>query len=502
MKRFQGLTGTIRFSLLAVLAVSIALMTACPQSDSGGGGSVDKSSLTKKITEANTLYSSLKESANGSDIPTTESWVTPAQKAALKSAIDAAQAVANKADATEKEVSNALAALTTAYNTANTTKKPGTQTGGGVDKSALNTKITEANTLYNSLKESSAEGADIPAAESWVTPAQKTALKSAIDAAQAVANKADATAEEVAGALTALNTAYDTANNAKKPGTQADKSALNAKLTEANTLYSSLKESADGSDILTIEYWVTTAQKAALKSAIDAAKAVADKAAATTAEVSGALTALNTAYDTANAAKKPGAKQPTAPIVTGSKGATSGTINLTTEGSVDWVQFPNNSLTNYAKKNVTTPAIQNIAVFGGDLYNVGITDAPFNFTAADAAPGVNPVNRAALQIKGQLNSGYSFTLPYRSNKSQKLKVYSSVWGGDITLEFLVNGTVYYTGSYGKGEDSGQTGQCFEINFQVFETADNVSVRLYCSKDLEAWGGASHGLQAITLSEES
>ncbi|MDR1157219.1 MAG: discoidin domain-containing protein [Oscillospiraceae bacterium] len=183
--------------------------------------------------------------------------------------------------------------------------------------------------------------------------------------------------------------------------------------------------------------------------------------------------------------------------VSGKMTVTSGSVNLTEEGSVDWAQFNSNSISNYARKDILAPIIQNIQAVGAT--SGPITDAPFSFAYSDAAPGSVPRNRYGIQVRG-LGTGYTFTLPYRSCKPHNLKVYSSVWGGDVTLEFLVNGIVMYTGTYGKDISGGQRGQCFDIDYQIFDPDDQVSVRLYCSTNLDTqWGGASHLLQAITLS---
>jgi len=209
MKLSSGLTRTIRVSLLAVLTVSIALMTACPEPDSG----VDKSSLRKKITEANSLYNSLRESTDGSDVSTTEQWVSAATREALKNAVDRAQAVYNKSSATAVEVSDALTALDIVVNDVNSEKRDGT-----VDKSQLNAKITEANDLYNSLRES-IDGTDIPRTEQWVSKPIRDLLKTAIDDAQKIADKANATAREVNTAFNTLRSAINTVNSEKKAGT-------------------------------------------------------------------------------------------------------------------------------------------------------------------------------------------------------------------------------------------------------------------------------------------
>jgi len=137
------------------------------------------------------------------------------------------------------------------------------------DKSALNTAITEAETYYNSIKDDHAEAA--------------AALKTAIDTAKAMQEKGDATQEEVNNALSALNTAKTTAEDAVLTET---KTALNDAITAAEAYYNSIKDDhADAANDL--------------KDAIDAAKAVKDNADATQAEVEAAIAALASAKTTA-----------------------------------------------------------------------------------------------------------------------------------------------------------------------------------------------------------
>ncbi|MDR2670804.1 MAG: discoidin domain-containing protein, partial [Oscillospiraceae bacterium] len=193
------------------------------------------------------------------------------------------------------------------------------------------------------------------------------------------------------------------------------------------------------------------------------------------------------------------APEPGELYVSGQMTVKTGTVNLTEEGSVDWVQFNSGSMGSYARKNISERVIQDIKA--NRTTSGPVNDCPFSFSFSDAAPGSNPANRTGVQMRG-LDSEYSFTIPYRNTKPQNLKVYSSVWAGDITLEFIVNGTVLYTGTYGKDTSSGQTGQCFDIDYQLIDPSDKVSVRLFCSLNRDTqWGGASHCLQAITLSGE-
>ena len=137
------------------------------------------------------------------------------------------------------------------------------------DKTALNTAITEAETYYNSIKDDHAEAA--------------AALKTAIDTAKAMQEKGDATQEEVNNALSALNTAKTTAEDAVLTET---KNELNDDITDAEAYYNSIKDS-------------NPTAAATLLDAINAAKAVKDNTDATQEQVDAAIAALASAKTTA-----------------------------------------------------------------------------------------------------------------------------------------------------------------------------------------------------------
>ena len=209
----------------------------------------DKSALNDAITEAETYYNSIKDDH-------------AEEAAALKTAIDNAKAMQEKGDATQEEVNNALSAL----NTAKTTAEEAVLTE---TKNELNDDITEAEAYYNSISESNPDAA--------------AALQTAINAAKAVKDNADATQAEVEAAIAELASAKTTAEQTVLTET---KTALNDDITAAETYYNSIKDDhADAANDL--------------KDAIDAAKGVKDNADATQAEVEAAIAALASAKTTA-----------------------------------------------------------------------------------------------------------------------------------------------------------------------------------------------------------
>lgn len=184
------------------------------------------------------------------------------------------------------------------------------------------------------------------------------------------------------------------------------------------------------------------------------------------------------------------------PCVIGSKpDKTSGEINLTEEGSKDWIQFYSGSVSDYAKK-AGEAYISEIRA-QGSAYRVG--DSPFTFVAADAGEA-QPANNSSVGVRG-LGNGFSFRVPY-SEKVQHVTVYPSVWAGDVTVEMEINGVTMYSDSFGRPDTSGgMKGQAFDIAYRMPSEADEAIVKVSCSKNLDTqWGGCVVALAAVTLRE--
>ncbi|HBF0262623.1 TPA: FIVAR domain-containing protein, partial [Clostridioides difficile] len=199
-------------------------------------------------------------------------------KATYKTAIDEAQAILDKSDATQKEVNDALSALNTATETFEAGKV-------AVDKTALQDAVTTATALHNGATEGTSEGN--------YAVGSKATYKTAIDEAQAILDKTGATQKEIDDALSALNTATDTFKAGK---VVLNKTALQDAVTEATSLHAKATEG-------TAEGNYAVGSKATYKTAIDEAQAILDKTGATQKEIDDALSALNTATDTFKAGK-------------------------------------------------------------------------------------------------------------------------------------------------------------------------------------------------------
>jgi hypothetical protein len=98
----------------------------------GGGGhetpqAVDKAALQDAISAANTNKGSVTISTDGKDVAPDNKWVTQAEAAVYTGAITAAQAVVDRANATQGEVDAAVTALASANAAFDSAKKAGTK---------------------------------------------------------------------------------------------------------------------------------------------------------------------------------------------------------------------------------------------------------------------------------------------------------------------------------------------------------------------------------------
>ncbi|GIP17363.1 hypothetical protein J40TS1_30050 [Paenibacillus montaniterrae] len=224
---------------------------------------VDKSKLQAKSDEIDKAIEA--GTLKGSDY-TVDSWK------ALQDAQAAAKAVLADANATQKQVDDALAALTDAHE-----KLVPVPTAPAVDKSKLQAKADE---IDKAIEAGTLKGSDYTA-DSW------KALQDAQAAAKAVLADADATQAEVDSALAALTDAH--AKLVKEPTVPevVNKEALQAKSDE-------IDEAIEAGTLKGSEYTVDSWR--ALQAAQAAAKAVLADPNATQAEVDSALAALLDAY--------------------------------------------------------------------------------------------------------------------------------------------------------------------------------------------------------------
>ncbi|GIO15428.1 hypothetical protein J19TS2_49830 [Cohnella xylanilytica] len=224
---------------------------------------VDGSALATAISAAQAKHEAAVEGeANGN--------YEAGAKAALQAAINAAKAVFADEKATQAQVNAAVTALSEAVAAFDAKRI-------GVDVAALAKAIAAAQAQHDAAVEGGANGNYEAGA--------RAALQAAINAAKAVLADEKATQAQVNAAVTALSEAV-AAFDAKRIG--VDISALSTAVNDAQAKHDAAVEGeANGN--------YEAGAKAALQSAINAAKSVLDDEKATQAQVNAAVTALSEA---------------------------------------------------------------------------------------------------------------------------------------------------------------------------------------------------------------
>jgi hypothetical protein len=297
MKMFKKNPEQKLFAIVSVCAVLSLLFAACPgPADPGGnnGGGVSKTALTTAITEAETFLNGVKTSADGSGLADGDKFATMAEKTAFQTAINAAKAVKDKADATQSEVYAAVTALAAAR----ATFEGFMGTVGTLNLTLLNSTITAAEALLDSV--TAGNGSGLADGAKYAAQDDIDDFQDAVDEAKGVQADTTATQAQVNAAVTALlaaRTVFD--GKVGTVGGSAPKGDLNAAIQMAQDFLDAVVISADGSDVAAGGWWVTSEdEKTAFQAAIDAAQAVSDNPTASLAQVSAAIAALEAAVET------------------------------------------------------------------------------------------------------------------------------------------------------------------------------------------------------------
>ena len=177
---------------------------------------VDKTALKAAIANAQALLDATVASENGADVATSNKWATPANIKTFTDAINAAQAVVDKEDASKEEVEQAVTDLNGAKSTFEGQRKDGT---ANYDPAPLKNAVEDAKKLLESVIV--ADSADeVDQGKQWVKQAVYDALNKAISDAEAVLGGSFDTDDTVTPAVTALNQEMSTFNKAIDFGTK------------------------------------------------------------------------------------------------------------------------------------------------------------------------------------------------------------------------------------------------------------------------------------------
>ena len=228
-------------------------------------GEVDRTALSTKIADAEAVIVAASE--NGSDVLPTAKWTTQEVLNAFNQAIAAAEAMLIDTGATQAEVDQAVLNLDNAVTTYTNAQKAGTKiVSGEVDRTALSTKISDAEAVIVAASEN---GSDVLPTAKWTTQEALNTFNQAIAAAEAVLIDTGATQVDVDQAVLNIDNAVTTYTNAQKAGTKSvsgevDRTALSTKIAEAQAVKVVVSE--NGSDVLPTAKWTTQEALNAFKS--------------------------------------------------------------------------------------------------------------------------------------------------------------------------------------------------------------------------------------------
>ena len=265
--------------------------------------------ITSSIIKAQSLLDSTKESVDGNDVKPSEYWTDSAARETLQQAITAAQRVVSSATEDQGTIDSAKKAIDDAIKEFQSAMRSGTYSKPS-NLSELRQKLTEANADLNSVSVSE-DGSDIEKGMQWVTSEDKATFTSAINDAQQTADKEMPSEDDIAQALSALESAKQAFEEAKKPGTKAPtdaKEKLQTKTSEAESLLSSATKSTDGTDVTSDQKWVDDSTYDALQQAITKAQGLTSQDSPDAGEVQSAQSELESAMSAFESAKKDGLK--------------------------------------------------------------------------------------------------------------------------------------------------------------------------------------------------
>lgn len=227
---------------------------------------VERDVLSATIATAKNYYSTTQE---GYEV----GMYIAGSRATLLTAIDAAETVFNTEAVSQAEVD----AANTALNEAITTFLNSEFDPNSINRTALQTAITDATTLVSSAVEGQGDG--------QYAAGSKATLNSAIETAQGVYDNLSSSQSQVDAATSTLRTAITAFQNAK---ITVSKTSLTAAIATANATYSAATEGTNKGNY-------PAGSKAVLLSAIAAAQSVADNSSASQTQVDAAVTTLNKA---------------------------------------------------------------------------------------------------------------------------------------------------------------------------------------------------------------
>ena len=182
------------------------------------------------------------------------------------------------------------------------------------------------------------------------------------------------------------------------------------------------------------------------------------------------------------------AASPSTGSLSGSEGPQPHSVNLTTEGTLDWVYWDSQGTSIiFDHKSGATQSISNYTLIGKGT--VSLARRATFFTWTDGTPKVSATRQKGLYVAG-LNNGFQLTVP-ASTTLQTIRVYVGVTNaqGKFTASLSDNSALPYTdsslnttsgttlGMYTLPYQAGSSGQTLTITFTVQAHQPNTTARV-------------------------
>jgi uncharacterized repeat protein (TIGR01451 family) len=153
-----------------------------------------------------------------------------------------------------------------------------------------------------------------------------------------------------------------------------------------------------------------------------------------------------------------------------------GSINLTTEGALDWAHWGRNGPTAFDHKGTVTQQITDITKLGTN--SVGwFNDCPTAFTWTDGYPTLSVLSTpTGIDVGGVVGNGFQITVPASTNL-RTLKLYVGVWYAQGKLEAtLSDGSAPAFVDSSMNRNNGASSGLYTINFKAGSAGQSLKIR--------------------------
>jgi len=153
-----------------------------------------------------------------------------------------------------------------------------------------------------------------------------------------------------------------------------------------------------------------------------------------------------------------------------------GSINLTSEGSVDWAHWGRNGPSAFDHKVGVTQKISNVTKIGTGAWN-WFNDCPTTFSWSDGTPTLSITNTpTGINTNGVVGNGFEITMP--ADKTLKtLRLYVGVWYAQGKLEAtLSDGSAPAYVDTSQNKNNGASSGLYTIQFKAASPGQTLKVR--------------------------